>query len=471
MPTCVLLCDAAKKEYLRRFLFEPLPVESQLPQHLHDTLNAEVVVSTIENKQDAVDYLTWSLLYRRLMRNPNYYELAAATPEHVSDYLSELVESTLADLERARCVAVDDMDVSALNLGIVAAYYGVACATVELFSTALTPRTRVRGLLEILAAAAEYDAVPVRHHEQAALQRAAQHQPCPLPALSRSGSSDSSSADLKDPHVKAHVLLQAHLTRTELPAELQCDQRAVVARAPRLLKALVDVIGNSGWLAPALAAMELSQLVTQALWQTDSTLKQLPHFTDALVARAKERGADSVYELLALDDAARAAVLDGLRPQQIRDVAAACNSYPSIDVQYAVAPAGAVHEGDAVAVTVTLSQADDDDDDGAAAGRAGRAEDEVLPVEPVHAPFFPEEKFAEWWLVVGEPSTNTLVSIKRLALTRRVQRVQLDFVAPAQGGTHEYTLVLMSDSFVGCDQEYFFKLTVGEPATKQEQQP
>lgn len=63
-------------------------------------------------------------------------------------------------------------------------------------------------------------------------------------------------------------------------------------------------------------------------------------------------------------------------------------------------------------------------------------------------------------MVVGDPRTNSLLSIKRLTLQQKA-KVKLDFVAPSPGH-HEYTLYYMSDSYLGCDQEYKFFIDVGD---------
>jgi pre-mRNA-splicing helicase BRR2 len=48
---------------------------------------------------------------------------------------------------------------------------------------------------------------------------------------------------------------------------------------------MVDVISSNGWLNPAIAAMELIQMVTQGLWEHDFVLLQLPHFTKELAKK------------------------------------------------------------------------------------------------------------------------------------------------------------------------------------------
>lgn len=63
-------------------------------------------------------------------------------------------------------------------------------------------------------------------------------------------------------------------------------------------------------------------------------------------------------------------------------------------------------------------------------------------------------------MVIGDPRSNSLLSIKRLTLQQKA-KVELDFVAPSPGH-HEYTLYFMSDSYLGCDQEYKFSIDVND---------
>ena len=56
------------------------------------------MAGTIGSKQDAVDYMTWTFLYRRLLQNPSYYNLEGTTAEDVNEYLSALVERTFTTL-------------------------------------------------------------------------------------------------------------------------------------------------------------------------------------------------------------------------------------------------------------------------------------------------------------------------------------------------------------------------------------
>lgn len=426
----LIMCQSSKKEFFKKFLYEPLPVESHLDHCLHDHFNAEVVTKTIENKQDAVDYLTWTFLYRRMTQNPNYYNLQGVTHRHLSDHLSELVENTVSDLEQSKCISVEDeMDMTPLNLGMIAAYYYINYTTIETFSLSLNNKTKIKGLLEIISNAAEYEDVPIRHHEEAILKSLASRLPNKL-----------SNQKYNDPHVKTNLLLQAHLSRMQLSAELQSDTEEILSKAIRLIQACVDVLSSNGWLSPALAAMELAQMVTQAMWGKDSYLKQLPHFSQDIIKRCQEKKMESIFDIMEMEDDERNELLQ-LTDEQMADVARFCNKYPNIEMSFDVQEKEGIHSGSPVNVLVSLER-----------------EDEL--VGPVVAPFFPQKREEGWWVVIGDNKSNSLLSIRRLTLQQKA-KVKLDFVAPSPGH-YNYTIFFMSDAYMGCDQEYKFSIDVKE---------
>ena len=429
---CLLLCHAPRKEYYKKFLFEPFPVESHLDHFLHDPMVAEIVTRTIETKQDAVDYITWSFYYRRLTQNPNYYNLTGVSHRHLSDALSELVESTLGDLEASKCISIEDeMDCAPLNLGMISAYYYITYTTIELFAASLTAKTKLKGLLEIVAGATEFESFAVRPGEADMLRRILNHAPITL-----------SSSKTTDPHVKVAALLQAYFSRSSIHGDLTQDLQKILPEATRLLQAMVDVISSNGWLGPALAAMELSQMMVQAMWDKDPAVMQLPHITKEIGQRCLDAGIEGVYDLIDMDDDARRDLLQ-LSDAQLEDVAEAANRYPSIEIAFDVIDADNIGTGDAVEIVVSLER-DIEGDLGA-----------------VFAPNYPGRKEEAWWLVVGDVKSGALHAIKRVSLGKK-QKVKLEFSAPEAVGQHDLTLYFMCDSYLGCDQEYEFALNVKE---------
>lgn len=436
---CVIFCHAPRKEYYKKFVYEAFPVESHLHHYLHDNLNAEVVVGVIQNKQDAVDYLTWTFMYRRLTQNPNYYNLQGVSHRHLSDHLSELVENTLSDLEASKCITIeDDFLLSPLNLGMIASYYYISYTTIERFSSSLTSKCKLKGLLEILTSASEYELLPIRPGEEELVRRLINHQRFSF-----------ENPKWADPHVKANALLQAHFSRQPLGGNLASDQQEVLISACRLLQAMVDVISSNGWLSLALLAMEVSQMVTQGMWERDSMLLQLPHFTKELAKKCQEnpgKSIETVFDLVEMEDDERRELLQ-MSDSQLMDIARFCNRFPNIDLAYDIADSDNVRAGDDISVYVTLER-----------DLEGKTE-----VGPVDAPKYPKTKEEGWWLVVGDTRTNQLLAIKRVTLQRR-SKVKLDFAAPSEVGKKAYTLYFMCDSYMGCDQEYSFTIDVKESA-------
>jgi len=90
------------------------------------------------------------------------------------------------------------------------------------------------------------------------------------------------------------------MSRMQLSAELQSDTEEILGKAIRLIQACVDVLSSKGFLSPGLAAMELAQMVTQAMWKKDSYLKQLPHFTIDVIKRCSDKVANISCLLLSL---------------------------------------------------------------------------------------------------------------------------------------------------------------------------
>ena len=217
-----------KKNFYKKFLYEPFPVESSLAGQLTDHLNAEIASGTLMKMEHCIDYLTWTYFFRRLTKNPTYYGLheaiglasegdeeedglkknRATTAEHINQYLRQLIARCVDKLVQAGCVEYnrDDHSLLPTTLGHLASFYYLSHETIRHLGDKIKPDNDVADLIRVLSDSKEFAGLPVRHNEDVLNEALTHLVPLKVPKH-----------DLESPHVKSNLLLQAHFERCPLP--------------------------------------------------------------------------------------------------------------------------------------------------------------------------------------------------------------------------------------------------------------
>ncbi|RKP04511.1 Sec63 Brl domain-containing protein [Thamnocephalis sphaerospora] len=462
----------SKKNFYKKFLHEPFPVESSLHLHLTDHLNAEIVQGALRTKQDIMDYLSWTYLFRRLGLNPTYYGLEDPSAAGVSRFLSRLIDDALEELRRSGCVDTDvdtsanepgvgDRTLCATALGRIASYYYLQHGTIRIFRERLTPDTGMAQLLRLLCDATEYSELPVRHNEDQMNQELERDLPLKLNGRN----------EYDSPHAKAFLLLQAHFSHAELPiADYVTDTGSVLDQSVRILQAMIDVAAELGYLAVCLRTMHLVQCIKQARWWDDSTLRCVPaldHSATALEQLAK-RAVGSLAQLVELPASALHKKLKGIRdlePNVEQQIERVLEALPLMNVHLDVAGDGPTLLGSTVQVRATL------DRKFYTHGATDTADLRRQYDGSAHTPHFPKRQYESWWLLLGDPRSDDVMALKRISFQQsddrpsstgeRVQRraigtklsSTLRCEAPDVAGEHPLTLFIVSDCYLGLDQQ------------------
>ncbi|CAL4929780.1 unnamed protein product [Urochloa decumbens] len=417
----VILVHEPKKSFYKKFLYEPFPVESNLREHLHDHINAEIVSGTISNKEEAIIYLTWTYLYRRLVVNPAYYGLEDTETNTLNSYLSRLVETTFEDLEDSGCIRVDDRSVKYLILGKIASQYYLSYLSVSMFGSNIGPNTSLEAFVHILSAAAEFDELPVRHNEDNLNRTLSENVPYRV-----------DQHHLDDPHVKANLLFQAHFSRAELPiSDYVTDLKSVLDQSIRIIQAMIDVCANSGWLSSALSCMHLLQMIIQGLWfERDSSLWMLPSMNDDILGHLRSRGVSTVPALL---DLSREELHRLLQPFSASELYQDLQHFPRVDVKLQLQNDQERSKSQNLNIRVQLKNS-------------------RRSTSRAFAPRFPKAKQEAWWLVLGNSTSSELYGLKRISFADRVVNTRMEL--PRMFNIQETKLLLVSDSYLGFDKEY-----------------
>ncbi|OTB06369.1 hypothetical protein M426DRAFT_319104 [Hypoxylon sp. CI-4A] len=378
----------AKKDFYKHFLHTGFPVESSLHTVLDNHLGAEVSAETITTKQDALDYLTWTFFFRRLHKNPSYYGLEISAEEHntiaaqqlANDYMIEMVNKSLNELATSKCVDLyPNGDVDPTPLGKIMSYYYLSHLTIRHLVKHAKPKASFLDVLSWMSRATEYDELPVRHNEDLINAELSKNLPF---------EGSSFGLPMWDPHVKAFLLLQAHMARIDLPiTDYVGDQTSVLDQAIRIIQASIDVLTELGHLSSVLEMIKLLQCVKSARWPQDAPLSILPA-TDSDTLK------DNKTALQKVSASSRAQVEDLARKlnipssQQNRFVRAV-SVLPNINVR--------TEDVTAQSLAVSLKRVNP------IVEREGR----------IYAPRYPKPQTEGWFVIVCDTARDEILGVKR----------------------------------------------------------
>lgn len=268
--TAIVFTKESKKVFYKHFLNIGFPVESSLHKVLDNHIGAEISAGTITTRQEAMDFLTWTFLYRRAHNNPTYYGIEDQSQHGISVYLGNLIDETIDNLKESKCViskGADELEATAFLH--ISSYYYLSHKTMRNFVQRINKNSSFRDCLRLLCEAVEYDELATRHGEELINMEMSQ-------AMRYSGE-DLEKEFIWDPHVKAYLLIQAFMSRVELPiADYSQDTISVLDQALRILQAYIDAAAELGYLDSVLMFIKLMQCIKQRYWYDDNSATALP---------------------------------------------------------------------------------------------------------------------------------------------------------------------------------------------------
>lgn len=440
----VVMVHEPKKQFYRRFLYEPFPVESSLHEQLTDHINAEIVAGTVTTKEEAIEYITWTYFFRRLTQNPSYYDpqaLALADEpteagrlkDLLAGYLDRLINKCFDDLVRSGCISVKQpeldpvtgvemgpVEVQSVPGGKIASFYYLSHRSVA-YARRLISKDRLSfvGVMRALCDFPEYEELPVRHNEDKA--NAEFSDICPLPL-------DPIAQYVDSPHTKAFLLIQAHFWKLPMPiSDYYTDLKSVLDQSLRIIQAMADIAADEAQLATHLHLGLLSQCLHQGLPPWKNTLAMLEPFglnSNAIDHLGSKHSIHSIAELLEAGNRERIISSLPVKHTATGEILKLCRQLPRLRV----------------AIEVRVLPDDDDAEDMSREARMRRQEivplagpPYVVPPEAelelsvglryintpekyAIAPRFPKKKTFSWWVTVGDVEVDELIASKRVMM-------------------------------------------------------
>ena len=452
-----------KKNFYKKFLYEPFPLESSLHKMLYDHINAEISSGMLTDKKQCIDYIKWTYFFKRLVKNPTYYGLSnSKDPKVLNNFIKNLLDQVLNELHDAGCIKYLDNDgLESTYLGNYTSFYYMSYKTAKFFRDSLKSNLNIEELINILTLSEELSNVPVRHTEDEINKQMAQELPIKNPKFNFGKSS-----------TKGNLLIQAHFCRMEMPiSDYRTDLKSVLDNCIRILLFMADICKEKNLLDTLLNILNLIQMIMQGLWMDDCSLMCLPginldeckkiikygkiehlcefcEYIKKLSSDKNYKDEKKFYNKIK-DFITNTCQINSLGKDDLNKLVEVSTKLPILDVNYKLYALDQntgdriynqplIENGDAQ-ISVTLTKYNDTKNNLVVYSR------------------YPKIKNCRWFIILGNVKTNEVLAFEKVAFKER-RNCKITFTSPSLIDEDSIKLYIMSDSYFGLDQEYNINL-------------
>ncbi|KAG4303783.1 hypothetical protein PORY_002808 [Pneumocystis oryctolagi] len=263
----IIITSHSELQYYLSLLNQQLPIESQFISKIVDNLNAEIVLGTIRNRDEAAQWLGYTYLYVRMLRSPAIYNVGVDYADDIDleQKRVDLIHSASLLLDKHNLIKYDKKtgNFQTTELGKIASHYYITYESMATYNQYLKPTLSYIELFRLFCLSSEFKYIPVREEEKLELQKLLDRVPIPI------------KEGVEEPSAKINTLLQAYISRLKLEGfALISDMIYVTQSAKRILRAVFDICLKRGWSQVAKLALDMCKMVEKCMWPTMTPLRQ-----------------------------------------------------------------------------------------------------------------------------------------------------------------------------------------------------
>lgn len=318
-----------KLSHYLSLLTNQIPIESSFITYLADNLNAEVVLGTISNVEEAVEWLSYTYLFVRMKLNYQVYGMVYQTFKQDPDLKkkrTELISIAAKALDKAQMLRYDMRtgDLNATDLGRIASHYYLKYDTIEIFNQLMKSVMTETEILAMISRSQEFEQLKVRDDEVDELDDL-----CKDCELTPQGG-------VENIHGKVNILLQAYLSRNQVnTVSLISDQAYVTQNVTRIARALFEIMLSRNNAIMTGRLLIMAKMFEAQQWDFMTPLRQFHCLPFEIINKIEQRGLE-VYKLQDMDVKEIGIILRDQRAGTL--VKKCCEELPILDIEYSLQP-------------------------------------------------------------------------------------------------------------------------------------